>query len=1180
MATLTTQLRNKLERTVIEARDAAEAGAKEALEALAVHHHEPYGHMDPDARQLRRHLRARARQLGDKQDKSGRLDMRHIIHECAYEYWHRMLFARFLAENELLIDPHMGVAITLAECEELARDAGEDKWVYASRCAQDMLPQIFRPDDPLLQVPFAANHRIELERLLDGLTPDTFTATDAIGWVYQFWQSKKKDEVNASGNKIGADELPAVTQLFTEDYMVDFLLDNTLGAWHAGKVLAGMSAEALAKEDEAGLRRLVSLPGCPWAYLRFVQEEGVWKPAAGTYEGWPKTTEELKCLDPCCGSGHFLVAMLERLVPMRMTEEGLSKADAVRAVLRDNIHGLEIDPRCTQLAAFALALAAWKMAPATVKEPLPQLNIACCGLEIGGTKEEWCALAPGNNFIMNQVYDLFRNASTLGSLIDPASQVKTGVAGPDIESLKDAILQGLETFRKDQDFERQELGVTGGGVMDAFRILTKRFDLASTNVPYLVRDKQVETLRAFAGEHFKEGALDLATAFVQRCLRFSRDSGTTAVVTPQNWLFLKSYSSLRSLMLSSYEWNVVARLGPSAFSDMNWWAANTALLTFTARKPSPEHIICGLDVSASRRIEHKASLLMGTAIELERGSAVPDAASPPAVASYAPDEHFGSTGQALDGKVVPLDQQRQSENHRCVIVFDLSGIETELADIADVHYGFKPGQTARVTRGFWEVSSIDGDHWLLMESTPDYGPLYSGKSEVCLSPRAMRQQGITEFGESGTGAWGRKGVVVAKMGRLPASLYCGELFDDNTYTIVPQDEADIAALWAFVASGEFFLAVRERNQKVAVDTQAMVRIPFDAVRWRKAAHETWPEGLPAPHSNTPTQWVFHGFPPESTDALHVAACRLGGYRWPVEVDGSILLADSSRDLVARSASLLQFSDQDGIVCIPSVRGEDPAADRLLALLRKAFGNDWTDTKVRELIAATGSKAKNLDDWLRNDFFEQHCKLFQHRPFIWHIWDGRKRDGFHALVNYHNLAEGGGKGRQVLEKLTHSYLGEWISRQKDGVARGEGGAEDRLAAAIELQNRLLAILKGEPPFDIFVRWKPLHQQVIGWNPDISDGVRLNVRPFMASDLPGGKKGAGILRWKPNIKWKKDRGKEPHRPKDEYPWLWLWDESTQDFTGGPDFDGNRWNDLHYTNAAKETARERLTDGKGAL
>jgi hypothetical protein len=245
-----------------------------------------------------------------------------------------------------------------------------------------------------------------------------------------------------------------------------------------------------------------------------------------------------------------------------------------------------------------------------------------------------------------------------------------------------------------------------------------------------------------------------------------------------------------------------------------------------------------------------------------------------------------------------------------------------------------------------------------------------------------------------------------------------------------------------------------------------------------------------------------------------------------------------------------------------VRGEEPAAERLLALLN-ACG--LKPEKVRELAGGA-----SLDEWLRNGFFEEHCKLFHDRPFVWHIWDGRKRDGFHALVNCHKLCEGGGKGRKLLESLTYSYLGDWITRQKDGVKRGESGAEDRLAAALQLQKRLQAILEGEPPFDIFVRWKPLAEQPIGWEPDINDGVRINIRPFLASDLPNGPTSTGLLRYKPNIKWMKDRGKEPHRPKAEYPWFWRWDEKAEDFMGGNEFDGNRWNACHYTNEAKGTKR----------
>ena len=169
--------------------------------------------------------------------------------------------------------------------------------------------------------------------------------------------------------------------------------------------------------------------------------------------------------------------------------------------------------------------------------------------------------------------------------------------------------------------------------------------------------------------------------------------------------------------------------------------------------------------------------------------------------------------------------------------------------------------------------------------------------------------------------------------------------------------------------------------------------------------------------------------------------------------------------------------------------------------------------------------------------------------------------FHALVNYHKLVEDDGKGRQILESLTYSYLGDWIVRQKDEVRRGKEGAEDRLVSALELQKRLVAILEGDPPFDIFVRWKSMEQQPIGWEPDINDGVRMNIRPFMAFDIPGGRKGAGVLRWKPNIRWNSDRGNEPIRPQEKFPWFWKDGKFTAD----------RINDVHIANEEKRKARE---------
>lgn len=317
-------------------------------------------------------------------------------------------------------------------------------------------------------------------------------------------------------------------------------------------------------------------------------------------------------------------------------------------------------------------------------------------------------------------------------------------------------------------------------------------------------------------------------------------------------------------------------------------------------------------------------------------------------------------------------------------------------------------------------------------------------------------------------------------------------------------------------------------------------------KWLKQAETI---NLPEPHSFNPTQWLFEGQIVTAINPLNVAVARLLGFQWPEQ----------------KSDKSEKYSEGGGIVCLPSVQGKEPAAERLRAILAASFCDDWVPGKEAELIKGSGSQAKNIDEWLRDHFFEQHCKLFHHRPFIWHIWDGRRRDGFHAVVNYHKLAEAGGKGRQLMESLTYSYLGDWITRQKDGVQQGEGGAEDRLAAAVELQKKLVAMLEGRPPFDIFVRWKPIEKQPIGWEPDINDGVRLNIRPFMTQEIPGGRKGAGILRWKPNIKWNKDRGKEPSCLQEQYPWFWKDGE----------FTGERVNDIHLTNEEKRQARERLKE-----
>ena len=310
--------------------------------------------------------------------------------------------------------------------------------------------------------------------------------------------------------------------------------------------------------------------------------------------------------------------------------------------------------------------------------------------------------------------------------------------------------------------------------------------------------------------------------------------------------------------------------------------------------------------------------------------------------------------------------------------------------------------------------------WEFHQSTVSNVADYGGKSEIIFWEQEYGEmyrlaQSVRHLNHAaqnwlrGKPNWGKRGVVVSQMRKLPATLYLGDRYDCNCCAIVPNDETILPALWAYCSSPEYNLEVRKLSQKLNVTPGTLLDVPFDLDRWTKLANQRYPNGLPRPYSDDPTQWIFHGHPcgsviweeevkwtahgPHRTDAtvLQVAVARLLGYRWPAEQDAEMELAEQQREWARRCESLFTWADEDGIVCIPSVRGELPAWERLLRLLAAAFGEAWNDSVRRKILAEAGSST--LDGWLRNRFFDQHCKLFRQRPFIWHLWDGRRRDGF-------------------------------------------------------------------------------------------------------------------------------------------------------------------------------------------
>ncbi len=628
---LSKDLRKLLEKVTADARLLAESACRAALQNLAVHEKEYRAHMSVEHRLLRNRLWARGRALGDKRDeRSGVRDIHHLGELAAYEHWHRLLFTRFLTENHLLItdEANGSVPVTLEECEELAPELGaRDGLDRACRFAGLTLPGVFRRDDPVLDLPIAINDQVELRKLLAALPSEVFRADDALGWTYQFWQAQRKKEVNDSGKKIGADELAPVTQLFTEDYMVEFLLHNTLGAWWAGRKYE-LGSRNFENEEEA--RRAVSLPpkdgipGIDWKYLRFVKctpdvdaadpdsssiihnssLASEWRPAAGAFEAWPRSTAAIRMLDPCMGSGHFLVFALPLLVRLRMEEEKLNPQAAVVAVLKDSIHGLELDERCTQIAAFNVALTAWKLAG---YQTLPSLHLACSGHAPSATEAEWTALAGENPRARNgmaRLHSLFKDPPVLGSRINPRAQDRNlFVAGfPELAPLLTAALAQSEDQKARFENEATELAIIAQGLAKAAELLAGQFTLVVTNVPYLGSVKQDTLLKNYCERVYPEAKADIATCFVERFLGLCSRGGSAGLVTPQNWLSLGTFALLRKRLLSTASWLNVTRRGTKGFQTP-MWDFNVVLFILGACIPQKEHALCGMDVK--RRSRHE-----------------------------------------------------------------------------------------------------------------------------------------------------------------------------------------------------------------------------------------------------------------------------------------------------------------------------------------------------------------------------------------------------------------------------------------------------------------------------------------------------------------------------------------------------------------------------------------------
>ena len=363
-----------------------------------------------------------------------------------------------------------------------------------------------------------------------------------IGWLYQYYNSEPKDKVFANlkkNVKISAADIPAATQLFTPDWIVRYMVENSLGR---------LWTEGHGKPEHADWKY----------YLEEAEQEDAVKPElenlrAAYREMQP---EQIKIIDPCMGSGHILVYAFDVLMDI-YTACGWSERDAAKSILRNNLYGLDIDRRAYQLAYFAVMMKA-RQYNRRILSAENQPNLA----NFADVMHVDTSLLSGS---LRKFAEQFQFADTYGSLM-----TVTKPAG-----LDEAVSAFLPTF----GMQAEQLEM----MMRVARILTQKYDVVCTNPPYMGGSGMNATLSTYVKKNFPDSKSDLFACFMEKCGQLIKRNGLYAMITQHAWMFLSSYEKLRE-KLKMHSIVDMAHLGARAFDEIGGEVVQTTAFVSCGRR--------------------------------------------------------------------------------------------------------------------------------------------------------------------------------------------------------------------------------------------------------------------------------------------------------------------------------------------------------------------------------------------------------------------------------------------------------------------------------------------------------------------------------------------------------------------------------------------------------------------
>lgn len=524
-----------------------------------------------------------------------------VMEEVAYTWFNRFIALRFMEVNGYL-PSHVRVFTDednqfkpqiLAEAIHMELDGLDMQKVYAFKNANNddglfkymvivqcnalssILPGMFQQISDYTELLFPDNLLRDgsvLQQMIEMIPEEDWKdAVQIIGWLYQYYNAEKKDEVFAAlkkNVKITKENIPAATQLFTPDWIVRYMVENSLGRlWLEHLAATGEGYHYSYGEHNAATYINADKVKALKANWKYYLEEAEQEPdvqdqlAEIRKEYAAMTPEQIKCIDPCCGSGHILAYLFDVLVQI-YESYGYTTREAVASIVQNNLYGLDIDDRAAQLAYFAVMMKARQYDRRFFSRGI-QPHVYAIQNSKTMPAESWGYLGKEKE-IARRLWDSFADAKEYGSLVQPE------VALEELDRLKARLVQ-MDERSGDGSLFTMTLTQTALDVlcplMELAQVLVQKYDVVVTNPPYIGSSGMGAKLADFVKKNYPDSKSDLFAVFIEACGKMTRKNGFQAMITQHAWMFLSSFEKLRAKLLQKDTINM-AHLGARAFDEI------------------------------------------------------------------------------------------------------------------------------------------------------------------------------------------------------------------------------------------------------------------------------------------------------------------------------------------------------------------------------------------------------------------------------------------------------------------------------------------------------------------------------------------------------------------------------------------------------------------------------------